>query len=87
MNTTLDARAILQAALQLEGLGPAAKNLSRSQSTISDAIGRLQEQLGVRLFEIHKKPDVQSEGQTLGALPGTVTVRPLSVNIHSYQVQ
>ena len=53
MNTTLDAWEILQAVVQLGGFEPAAKKLNRSQSTISYAIGRLQEQLGVRLFEIH----------------------------------
>jgi DNA-binding transcriptional LysR family regulator len=36
----------------LGGFAPAAEKLNRSQSTISYAIGRLQEQLGVRLFEI-----------------------------------
>jgi DNA-binding transcriptional LysR family regulator len=52
MNTTLDAWEILQAVVQLGGFAPAAKKLNRSQSTISYAVGRLQEQLGVRLFEI-----------------------------------
>ena len=53
MNTTLDAWEILQTVVQLGGFAPAAKKLNRSQSTISYAIGRLQERLGVRLFEIH----------------------------------
>ncbi len=53
MNTTLDAWEILQAVVQLGGFAPAAKKLNRSQSTISYAVARLQEQLGVRLFEIH----------------------------------
>ena len=52
METTLDAWEILQAVVQLGGFGPAAEKLNRSQSTISYAIARLQEQLGVRLFEI-----------------------------------
>jgi DNA-binding transcriptional LysR family regulator len=52
MNTTLDEWEILQAVVQLGGFAPAAKRLNRSQSTISYAIGRLQEQLGVQLFEI-----------------------------------
>jgi hypothetical protein len=34
--------------------------------------------------ELDKKPGVQVEGQTLGALPATITVRPFSVNIYSY---
>ena len=52
MDTTLDSWEILQTVVQLGGFAPAAKKLNRSQSTISYAIGRLQEQLGVRLFEI-----------------------------------
>jgi DNA-binding transcriptional LysR family regulator len=52
METTLDAWEILQAVVQLGGFAPAAEKLNRSQSTISYAIGRLQEQLGVKLFEI-----------------------------------
>ncbi len=52
MQTTLDAWEILQTVVQLGGFAAAAKKLNRSQSTISYAIGRLQEQLGVRLFEI-----------------------------------
>ena len=52
MRTTLDEWEILQAVVQLGGFAPAAKQLNRSQSTISYAIARLQEQLGIRLFEI-----------------------------------
>jgi alpha-N-arabinofuranosidase len=37
--------------------------------------------------QVDKKPEVQVEEQTLGALPGTITVRPFSVNIYSYPVQ
>jgi len=66
MNTTLDAWEILQAVVQLGGFGPAAKKLNRSQSTISYAIGRLQEQLGVRLFEIHgRKAQLTEAGKVL----------------------
>ena len=52
MQTTLDEWEILQAVVQLGGFAPAAKQLNRSQSTISYAIARLQEHLGIRLFEI-----------------------------------
>ncbi len=52
MDTKLDAWEILHAEVQLGGFAPAAEKLNRSQSTISYAAGRLQEQLGVRLFEI-----------------------------------
>jgi DNA-binding transcriptional LysR family regulator len=66
MDTTLDAWVILQAVVQLDGFGPAAKKLNRSQSTISYAIGRLQEQLGVRLFEIHgRKAQLTEAGRVL----------------------
>jgi alpha-N-arabinofuranosidase len=37
--------------------------------------------------QVDKKPEVQVEEQTLGALPDTVTVRPFSVNIYSYPVK
>jgi len=61
METSLDAWEILQAVVQLGGFAPAAKKLNRSQSTISYAIGRLQEQLGVRLFEIHGRKALLTE--------------------------
>lgn len=66
MNTTLDAWEILQAVVQSGGFAPAAKKLNRSQSTISYAIGRLQEQLGVQLFEIHgRKAQLTEAGRVL----------------------
>jgi DNA-binding transcriptional LysR family regulator len=51
MKTTLDEWEILQAVVQLGGFAPAAEQLNRSQSTISYAISRLQEQIGIKLFE------------------------------------
>ncbi len=51
MQTTLDEWEILQAVVQLGGFAAAAQQLNRSQSTISYAVGRLQEQLGIKLFE------------------------------------
>src|SRR5271165_2544107 len=51
MKTTLDEWEILQAVVQLGGFAPAAEQLNRSQSTISYAISRLQDQLGITLFE------------------------------------
>jgi DNA-binding transcriptional LysR family regulator len=66
MDTTLDAWEILQTVVQLGGFAPAAKKLNRSQSTISYAIGRLQEQLGVQLFEIHgRKAQLTEAGRVL----------------------
>ncbi len=52
MNTTLDEWEILHAVVQLGGFAPAAEQLHRSQSTISYAVARLQEKLGVKLFEL-----------------------------------
>lgn len=52
MNTTLDEWEILHAVVQLGGFAPAAEQLNRSQSTISYAVARLQEKLGVKLFEL-----------------------------------
>jgi DNA-binding transcriptional LysR family regulator len=49
---TLDGWAALQAVVRLGGSVTAAKRLNRSQSTISYAIARLQQQLGVKLFEL-----------------------------------
>ncbi|MGA3162570.1 MAG: LysR family transcriptional regulator [Terracidiphilus sp.] len=51
MNTTLDEWEILHAVVQLGGFAQAAEQLNRSQSTISYAVARLQEQLGITLFE------------------------------------
>jgi DNA-binding transcriptional LysR family regulator len=66
MDTTLDAWEILQTVVQLGGFAPAAEKLNRSQSTISYAIGRLQDQLGVRLFEIQgRKAHLTEVGRTL----------------------
>ena len=66
MDTTLDAWEILQTVVQLGGFAPAAEKLNRSQSTISYAIGRLQEQLGVRLFEIQgRKAQLTELGRVL----------------------
>jgi DNA-binding transcriptional LysR family regulator len=66
MNTTLDAWEILQTVVQLGGFAPAARKLNRSQSTISYAIARLQDQLGVQLFEIHgRKAQLTETGRVL----------------------
>jgi DNA-binding transcriptional LysR family regulator len=66
MDTTLDAWEILQTVVQLGGFAPAAEKLNRSQSTISYAIGRLQEQLGIRLFEMQgRKAQLTEVGRVL----------------------
>jgi DNA-binding transcriptional LysR family regulator len=51
VNTTVDEWEILHAVVQLGGFAQAAAQLNRSQSTISYAIARLQDQLGITLFE------------------------------------
>ena len=51
VNTTIDEWEILHAVVQLGGFAQAAAQLNRSQSTISYAIARLQDQLGITLFE------------------------------------
>jgi len=66
MSTTLDAWEILQTVAQLGGFAPAAEKLNRPQSTISYAIGRLQDQLGIRLFEIQgRKAQLTEVGRAL----------------------
>jgi DNA-binding transcriptional LysR family regulator len=66
MRTTLDEGEIMQAIVQLGGFAPAAKQLNRSQSTISCAIARLQKQLGIRLFEIKgRRADLAELGRVL----------------------
>jgi alpha-N-arabinofuranosidase len=37
--------------------------------------------------QVDKKPEVQVEEETLGALPDTITARPFTVNIYSYPVK
>lgn len=81
MNTTLDAWEILQTVVQLGGFAPAAKKLNRSQSTISYAIGRLQVQLGVQLFDIRsRKAHLTEAGRLLLA-----DVEPHLAGFHSLE--
>lgn len=66
MKTTLDAWEILHTVVQLGGFAPAAEHLNRSQSTISYAIARLQEQLGIKLFELKgRKAQLTEAGRVL----------------------
>src|SRR5208337_4899756 len=66
MKTTLDEWEILQTVVQLGGFAPAAEQLNRSQSTISYAIARLQDQLGIKLFEIKgRKAQLTEAGRVL----------------------
>jgi DNA-binding transcriptional LysR family regulator len=66
MNTSLDEWEILQAVVQLGGFAAAAEQLNRSQSTISYAVARLQEKLGVKLFEMRgRKAHLTEIGRVL----------------------
>jgi len=66
MNTTLDQWEVLHAVVQLGGFAPAAEQLNRSQSTISYAIARLQEQLGIKLLELKgRKAHLTEVGRVL----------------------
>jgi DNA-binding transcriptional LysR family regulator len=66
MNTTLDEWEVLRAVVQLGGFAQAAEQLNRSQSTISYAVARLQEQLGITLFEQKgRKAHLTEEGRVL----------------------
>jgi DNA-binding transcriptional LysR family regulator len=66
MNATLDEWEILQAIVQLGGFAPAAQHLNRSQSTISYAITRLQDRLGIKLLELKgRKAHLTEAGRVL----------------------
>src|SRR5512137_390299 len=66
VNSTLEEWEILRAVVQLGGFAPAAEQLNRSQSTISYAIARLQERLGVRLLELKgRKAQLTEVGRVL----------------------
>ena len=66
MKTTLDEWEILRTVVQLGGFAPAAGQLNRSQSTISYAIARLQEQLGIKLLELKgRKAQLTELGRVL----------------------
>jgi DNA-binding transcriptional LysR family regulator len=66
MNTTLDQWEVLRAVIQYGGFAAAATRLNRSQSTISYALARLEEQTGVRIFElVGRKAQLTEAGRTL----------------------
>ncbi len=80
MKTTLDAWEVLHAVVHGGGFAAAARQLHRSQSTISYAISRLQEQLGVRLFEMKgRQAQLTEAGRILlaGAEPHLLGFRQL----------
>jgi DNA-binding transcriptional LysR family regulator len=66
MKTTLNEWETLQAVVQLGGFAPAAERLNRSQSTVSYAVARLQERLGIKLFELKgRKAQLTEVGRLL----------------------
>lgn len=66
VKTTLDGWEALQTVVQFGGFAAAAKRLHRSQSTVSYAVARLQDQLGVRLLEINgRKAQLTETGRAL----------------------
>ena len=66
MNTTIEEWEILQAIVQLGSFGVAARQLNRSQSTISYAIARLQDRLGIQLMELKgRKAQLTEAGRVL----------------------
>ncbi|MGB7727359.1 MAG: LysR family transcriptional regulator [Candidatus Acidiferrum sp.] len=66
MNSTLDEWEILHAIVHLGGYAAAAQQLNRSQSTISYAIARLQDRLGIKLLELEgRKAHLTEAGRVL----------------------
>jgi DNA-binding transcriptional LysR family regulator len=64
--TTLEQWRVLQAIVEYGGFAQAAEALHRSQSSVSYTVGRLQEQLGLKLLEIHgRKAKLTESGETL----------------------
>lgn len=66
MNSTLDEWQILHTVVRLGGFARAAEQLHRSQSTISYAMARLQERLGIKLLEVKgRKAQLTHAGRVL----------------------
>ena len=71
MNTTLDQWEVLEAVIQLGSFAAAAEKMNRSQSTISYAISRLQEQFQIPLLEIKgRRAQLTESGKALLADAG-----------------
>lgn len=66
MNTTIDQWEVFEAVVQLGSFAAAARKTNRSQSTVSYAISRLQEQFKVPLFEMKgRKAQLTEAGKAL----------------------
>ncbi len=86
MKTTFDEWEILHTVVQLGGFAPAAKQLHRSQSTISYAIAQLQNQLGIKIFELKgRRAHLTEAGRVLlaDAEPHLAGFRQLEQRAHS----
>ena len=66
MNTTLDQWEVLEAVIQSGSFAAAAAKMNRSQSTISYAVSRLQEQFKIPLLELKgRKAQLTEAGKAL----------------------
>lgn len=66
MNSTIDQWEVFQTVVQLESFAAAAAKMNRSQSTISYAISRLQDQFKIPLFEMKgRRAQLTEAGRTL----------------------
>src|SRR6185369_11433353 len=66
MKTTLDGWEVLHAVVQCGGFAAAAERLNRSQSTLSYAVTRLQDRLGITLLELKgRKAHLTEAGRVL----------------------
>jgi DNA-binding transcriptional LysR family regulator len=66
MKTTIDQWEVLEAVVQLGSFAAAASKMNRSQSTISYAISRLQEQFKIPLLEMNgRKAQLTEAGKAL----------------------
>jgi DNA-binding transcriptional LysR family regulator len=66
MNTTIDQWEVLETVVQLGSFAAAAARMNRSQSTISYAISRLQEEFKIPIFEMNgRKAQLTAAGKAL----------------------
>ncbi|WP_299010324.1 LysR family transcriptional regulator [uncultured Shewanella sp.] len=64
--STLEQWRILQAVIDYGGYAQAAEQLNKSQSSLNHAVGKLQQQLGVSLLEVHgRKAELTPSGEVL----------------------
>src|SRR5258708_20881581 len=79
--TELEQWAVLRTVVEAGSFAKAAQQLNRSQSSVSYAIARLQERLGVALLHVHGRPALLTDpGQLLLA-----EAVPLTADLHTLQ--